>query len=219
MNLAFKTILFATDFSDASDLALEYARVLAARFGAGLHVLHVVQTPIPLGSEMYVPDVMTVAERAVEDAQQHLTAVLRRIHGLEVIGQVLVGLAPKKIVEYAADHDVDLIVIGTHGRGALAHLLMGSVAERVVRTAPCPVFTVRDTAAVRRAFDRNHGHCRRHRVLILSRPAICGAALAAADALKIVPRVLADGVVLNVPQRMLFVKHEGDVAANYPRRR
>jgi nucleotide-binding universal stress UspA family protein len=154
MNLAFKTILLATDFSDASNLALEYARVLAARFGATLHVLHVVQTPMPLGTEMYVPEVMTVAERAMEDAQQHLAAVVRPIHGLEVIGQVLVGLAPKQIVEYAADHDVDLIVIGTRGRGALAHLLMGSVAERVVRTAPCPVFSVRDTAAVQHTFTK-----------------------------------------------------------------
>jgi nucleotide-binding universal stress UspA family protein len=95
---------------------------------------------------------MTVAERAVEEAQQHLASTLAGLEGPEVIGQVLVGLAPKKIVEYAADHDVDLIVMGTHGRGALAHLLMGSVAERVVRTAPCPVFTVRDTEALRWAF-------------------------------------------------------------------
>jgi universal stress protein A len=152
MNLAFKTILVATDFSDASNLALEYARVLAARFGAGLRVLHVVQTPIPLGSEMYVPEVMTVAERAVDEAQQQLAVTLAGLDGADVIGQVLVGMAPRKIVEYAADHDVDLIVMGTHGRGAIAHLLMGSVAERVVRTAPCPVFTVRDTEALRWAF-------------------------------------------------------------------
>jgi universal stress protein A len=155
MNLAFKTILVATDFSDASNLALEYARVLAARFGAGLRVLHVVQTPIPLGSEMYVPEVMTVAERAVEEAQQQLAVTLAGLDGADVIGQVLVGMASRKIVEYAADHDVDLIVMGTHGRGAIAHLLMGSVAERVVRTAPCPVFTVRDTEALRWAFNES----------------------------------------------------------------
>jgi universal stress protein A len=155
MNLAFKTILVATDFSDASNLALEYARVLAARFGAGLRVLHVVQTPIPLGSEMYVPEVMTVAERAVDEAQQQLAVTLAGLDGADVIGQVLVGMAPRKIVEYAADHDVDLIVMGTHGRGAIAHLLMGSVAERVVRTAPCPVFTVRDTEALRWAFNES----------------------------------------------------------------
>lgn len=155
MNLAFKTILVATDFSDASELALEYARVFADRFGAGLRVLHVVQTPMPLGSEMYVPEVMTVAERAVQEAQQQLSVTLERIGGDNVIGQVLMGLASRKIVEYAADHDVDLIVMGTHGRGTMAHLLMGSVAELVVRTAPCPVFTVRDSEALRWAFSQS----------------------------------------------------------------
>lgn len=155
MNLAFRTIVVATDFSDASNLALEYARVLADRFEAGLRVLHIVQTPMPLGSEMYVPEVMTVAERAVALAQEQMAATMTRLGGDNVIGQVLVGHAPRKIVEYAADHDADLIVMGTHGRGALAHLLMGSVAERVVRTAPCPVFTVRDTEALRWAVDES----------------------------------------------------------------
>ena len=99
MNLAFKTIVVATDFSDASTLALEYARVLADRFGAGLRVLHVVQTPMPLGSEIYVPEVMTVAERAVQEAQDQLATTLQRIGGDDVIRQVLMGLAPRKIVE------------------------------------------------------------------------------------------------------------------------
>jgi nucleotide-binding universal stress UspA family protein len=147
MNLAFKTILVATDFSDASTLALEYARVLATRFDAGLRVLHVVETPVPLGSELHIPEVMTVAERAVQDAQQQLATTMAQFDGDNVIGQVLVGNAAKKIVEYADDHDIDVIVMGTHGRGALAHLLMGSVAERVVRTAPCPVLTIRQTEA------------------------------------------------------------------------
>lgn len=150
MNLAFKTILVATDFSDASNLALEYARVLAHRFDADLRVLHVVETPMPMGSELYVPEaMMTVAERAVQEAQHQLSVTLYRLDRDDMVGQVVVGNAPQKIVEYAADHDIDLIVMGTHGRGGLAHLLMGSVAERVVRTAPCPVFTVRDTPVVR----------------------------------------------------------------------
>lgn len=149
MNLAFKTILVATDFSDASRLALEYARVLAHRFGAGLRVVHVVETPLPLGSELHVPEVMSVAERAVHDAQHQLSATMAEFETDDVIGQVLVGNAAKKIVEYANDHEIDLIVMGTHGRGALAHLLMGSVAERVLRTAPCPVLTVRESDALR----------------------------------------------------------------------
>ena len=148
MNLAFKTILVATDFSDASTLALEYARVLAQRFGAGLRVLHVVETPHPIGSEFYVPEVESVTEHAVQRAQQQLAATLAAVSGDDVIGQVLVGNAARKIVEYANDHDIDVIVMGTHGRGAIAHLLVGSVAERVVRTAPCPVFTVRQSDAL-----------------------------------------------------------------------
>jgi universal stress protein A len=155
MNLAFKTILVATDFSDASTLALEYARVLASRFGAGIRVLHVVETPLPLGSEFYVPEVMTVAERAVHEAQQQLARTMAQVSGDDVIGQVLVGNAARKIVEYATDHDIDLIVMGTHGRAALAHLFMGSVAERVVRTAPCPVLTVRETEALQWASLEN----------------------------------------------------------------
>jgi nucleotide-binding universal stress UspA family protein len=77
-----------------------------------------------------------------------MAATLAHLSGDDVIGQVLIGQAPKKIVEYAADHDVDVIVMGTHGRHGIAHLLMGSVAERVVRIAPCPVLTVRAAKAL-----------------------------------------------------------------------
>jgi nucleotide-binding universal stress UspA family protein len=147
MNLAFKTILVATDFSEPSELALEYARVLAARFDAALRVLHVVETPFPLGSELYTPEVAKAGEAALQTAQRQLAETMAKSARGEVIGQVLVGPASRTIVEYARDHDVDLIVMGTHGRRALAHLVMGSVAERVVRTAPCPVFTVRTTEA------------------------------------------------------------------------
>jgi nucleotide-binding universal stress UspA family protein len=148
MNLAFRTIVVATDFGGASNLALEYARTLAARFNADLRLLHVVETPRPVGTEIYVPEAMTVSEHAIADGQRLMSHTLATLKSEPVVGQVLVGTPAQKIVEYADDHDVDLIVMGTHGRGGLAHMLMGSVAERVVRTAPCPVFTVRDTAAL-----------------------------------------------------------------------
>jgi nucleotide-binding universal stress UspA family protein len=151
VNVAFKTILVATDFSDASTLALEYGRVLGQRFGAGLRVLHVVETPPPLGSELHVPEVTSTTERAVGVAQRQLADSLAQLTDNDVIGQILRGKAAKKIVEYAVDHDVDIIVMGTHGRGGLAHLLMGSVAELVVRTAPCPVLTVHASDALNRA--------------------------------------------------------------------
>ena len=151
MNLAFRTIVVATDFGDASNLALEYARVLAARFDAEVRLLHVVETPRPMGTEIYVPALTITTEQAITDAQRLMSEALATFTGAPVVGQVLVGYPAQKIVEYASDHDVDLVVMGTHGRGGLTHLLMGSVAERVVRTAPCPVFTVRETTALARA--------------------------------------------------------------------
>ena len=149
MNLAFRTIVVATDFSEQSELALEYARVFAKRFEANLRVLHVVEIPVVFGPDVPVPDVALAAERAVADAQEQISRTLGRLTETNVIGQVLVGHAADAIVQYAADHDADLIVMGTHGRGGLMHFFMGSVAERVVRTAPCPVFTVRDIEALR----------------------------------------------------------------------
>lgn len=143
MHLAFKRILVATDFGDASQLALEYACVLAQRFGAGLRVVHVVETPPPVGTELDVPGAAEDLDRALQDAQHRISEAMRGVSGDDVVAQVLVGFAPGRIVEYAQDHDIDLIVLGTHGRRGLAHLVVGSVAERVIRSAPCPVFTVR----------------------------------------------------------------------------
>jgi nucleotide-binding universal stress UspA family protein len=149
MNLAFQTIVVATDFSGPSKLALEYARVLAKRFDASLRVLHIVELPVVLGSEVPLPDLGALAERAVIEAQEELSRVLAGVDAREVIGQVLVGDPATQIVQYLGDHDADLLVMGTHGRGGLAHFLIGSVAERVVRTAPCPVFTIKETEALR----------------------------------------------------------------------
>jgi nucleotide-binding universal stress UspA family protein len=154
MQLAFKTIAVATDFEDAAQLALEYAAVLARKFGAGLRVLHIVEPPRMLGNEFGVPDVGVLTDQAIEKAQARLSETLATVPNDDVIGQVLVGHAAQKIVEYAADHAVDLVVMGTHGRGAVAHLFVGSVAERVVRTAPCPVLTVRDSEALQHVSAR-----------------------------------------------------------------
>jgi nucleotide-binding universal stress UspA family protein len=148
MQLAFKTILFATDFSDASELPLEYARSLAVRFGARLQLLHVLEEPFPMGSEVYVAELPEFRERRMADAQQRLGEIMGRVAELDVTSEVLVGSPARQIVQAALDNHADLIVMGTHGRGAVAHLLMGSVAERVVRTAPCPVLTVKALHAV-----------------------------------------------------------------------
>jgi nucleotide-binding universal stress UspA family protein len=141
-----KSILVATDFSAPSEVALEYGRDLARSFGATLHVLHVADDVIArFGNETYptLPDVQHDAE---ERARAALIDVLTdedraQLHAKAVV-RVSIGTAPS-IVDYAKEAQTDLIVMGTHGRGGVAHLLMGSVAERVVRTAPCPVLTVR----------------------------------------------------------------------------
>jgi nucleotide-binding universal stress UspA family protein len=156
MQLAFRTILVATDFGPAAQLALEYASVLARRFDASMRVLYVAEPPMAFGSELAGAPATFDNERAIEEGQRRMTATLALLDRGDVIGQVLVGRPAEKIVEYADDHDVDLIVMGTHGRRALAHLIMGSVAERVVRTATCPVFTIRDSATIRDVVEEAH---------------------------------------------------------------
>ena len=143
MQPVFKTILFATDFSPASALPLEYARSLALRFGATLHLVHVLEEPFPMGSEVYVAELPEFRERRLRDAQQRLAEIMATLPGLDVTSTAVFGNPTRQIVKAAVDRACDLIVMGTHGRGPVTHLLMGSVAERVVRTAPCPVLTVR----------------------------------------------------------------------------
>jgi nucleotide-binding universal stress UspA family protein len=146
--IALKHILVATDFSEPSDAALTYGRALARTFNATLHVVHVVGniSSVVYGAEAYavaMPDL----QREIEDAARAQLAqrlVDDDTHPLPTRHVLLTSDAPAvAIVDYAGREHIDLIVTGTHGRGGVAHLLMGSVAERVVRTAPCPVLTVR----------------------------------------------------------------------------
>jgi|KBSSwiStaDraftv2_1062776.scaffolds.fasta_scaffold2215127_1 nucleotide-binding universal stress UspA family protein len=143
-----KKVLVATDFSEPSDAALLYGRELAGRFGAILHVLHVAQNIYinSFGAENYTAVVPELQEQIERDARQQLNQLLVDTDrsGPRSIPVILTSSSPAMtIVDYAKAHEIDLIVMGTHGRGALAHLVMGSVAERVVRLAPCPVLTVR----------------------------------------------------------------------------
>lgn len=144
--IAIKNILVATDFGPAADTALTYGRALAETFGARLHLLHVVQI-VPFMASTYdytgiSPELqLDIEARARKQTEAALTDDERRTQ--RAIPVTVTGMSPAAaITEYARDHDIDLVVIGTHGRGPFSHLLMGSVAERVVRTAPCPVLTV-----------------------------------------------------------------------------
>lgn len=148
MTHAFTKILVPTDFSGHADQALQYAEGLAAQFGASLHLLHVVDMPaVPtmLSSEIYAADLPGLQTQAVTDAE-HRMGVYRaafKTRGLGITTDVRIGHVAKVITECARERDADLIVMSTHGRTGLAHLTMGSVAERVVRLAPCPVLTIR----------------------------------------------------------------------------
>jgi nucleotide-binding universal stress UspA family protein len=146
--MTLKNILVATDFSEPSDAALVYGRELAGRFDATLHVLHVAENIYitTFGADTYaalVPNLQTEIEEA---ARLRLEQLLTDSDGSgpSTTPAVITSASPAfAIIDYAGEHGIDLIVMGTHGRGALAHLLMGSVAEKVVRLAPCPVLTVR----------------------------------------------------------------------------
>ena len=146
--ITLKNILVATDFGEPSDAALSYGQALARTFTATLHIVHVVGN---LSSAMYGADGYSAAmpelQQEIEDAaRKQLDGLLvdDDVRPLPTRRVLLTSGAPAiAIVDYAIAEHIDLIVTGTHGRGAVAHLLMGSVAERVVRTAPCPVLTVR----------------------------------------------------------------------------
>ncbi len=140
-------ILFATDFSDPSENARKYACELANRTGAELHLLHVV---VPLA----VPAMGAPSVGYIEDTEAIAASVKQSEHDLEklldpewrsghrVVSAVTVGTPVFEILKYAKDHHISMIVMGTYGRTGLTHMLMGSVAENVVRKAHCPVLTV-----------------------------------------------------------------------------
>lgn len=137
--IVLKQVLVAVDFDEMSNVALNYARSLARTFGARLHVLHVMENPfmramandphaIEAGITRRLLDTLTDEDRTV----LHAVPVIRTSDS-----------PPEEIIKYAQAEQIDLIVLGTHGRPGVAHFLMGSVAEKVVRTAPCPVLTLR----------------------------------------------------------------------------
>jgi nucleotide-binding universal stress UspA family protein len=145
--ITIKNILVATDFSEVSDVALEYGRTLARTFGATLHVLHVTENVYAraFGAEAYVPmapDLQAQVDQAARKQLDELTIDSDQ-SGPPTKKALLTSNSPAlAIARYAKGEQINLIVIGTHGRGAVGHLFMGSVAERVVRTASCPVLTV-----------------------------------------------------------------------------
>jgi nucleotide-binding universal stress UspA family protein len=136
--IVLKKVLVATDFSPPSDAALAYGRALARTFGASLHLLHVVENYF-LRPTAAAPYMIQEAKTRMLDDQ--LTNEDRQF-GARAVLQISDEPADT-IAGYAKAQNIDLIVMGTHSRGGLERLLVGSVAEHVIRTAPCPVLTVR----------------------------------------------------------------------------
>lgn len=143
--MSFKKILVATDFSKESAVALDTAIDFALATGASIDVVHVVEEPVATvgGAHAYAFDVPELRGELLKLAERALTDIQKTHEGVPLATRALVGHAAQTIVALAADEHVDLIVLGSHGRHALTRLLMGSVAERVVRLAPCAVLTVK----------------------------------------------------------------------------
>jgi nucleotide-binding universal stress UspA family protein len=146
--LTLKTVLVPTDFSDASESALRYGKAMAEKFGATLHVVHVMEDLLAhaWAAEVYVSSMPQLRDEIEKESRLRLGALLtdgeRKAFRAETA--LLAGNPFLEIIRYAKTHGVDLIVMGTHGRGPIAHMLLGSVAEKVVRKSPCPVLTVRE---------------------------------------------------------------------------
>jgi len=143
-----KKILFATDFSENSQYALTYAISFAQKYDAMLYILHVIQQPsYPLGMYAEISfDAMDKFNKNISEAVAKEMQTLREkdLQGMKKYECLVVHGTPfLEILRTAKEKEVDLIVVGTHGRTGLDHVLFGSTAEKVVRRAPCPVISVR----------------------------------------------------------------------------
>jgi len=148
--MAAQHFLVPVDFSEDANQAVKYASDLASKLGARVTLLHVIQL-LPLGSGDMS---MTVPYSYIQDLEANTTsrmqAYLERVTAAGLEGEIAVvhGVPFQEILETAKTQQVDLIIMGTHGHTGLQHVLLGSVAEKVVRLAPCPVLVVRQHTAV-----------------------------------------------------------------------
>ena len=145
--ITLRRILIPIDFSPHSEQALKYGVALAEKFEAELFLIHAFQDVSIYQTEVVsgAPPIMPPVEQLTASARGAMERLVQE-KNLQRFGthtDIVEGAPVEEIVDYAKEKNIDLIVMGTHGRGWLAHVLMGSVAEKVVRKAPCPVLTVR----------------------------------------------------------------------------
>ena len=142
----FNTILFATDFSESSEHAFRYALSLARKFESRLGIIHVINEPVDLRG-FYVPHIsFDKLEEEIEQGAIKMMEKFCRVHGQDyqkIETFVVPGIPYDEIIKKAGEINADLIVVGTHGRTGLDHVLFGSTAEKVVRKSPVPVMTIR----------------------------------------------------------------------------
>ena len=147
-----KRVLAPTDFSVHSEKAVRYACALAERFGAELHLVNVLSEIIPAGPDPLLMPVMPPQfyQENEDLAKATLRSLIQPSWGkpTRLVTAVQWGSPVEAIVDYAQEQQIDLIVIATHGRTGLSHVFLGSVAERIVREANCPVLTIRDSHRV-----------------------------------------------------------------------
>lgn len=141
-------VLWPTDFSELSLRGGRYARGFCEHFGAELHIIHVVPPPLSPDVSLVVPAEVPVAlsePELVQASQKALDALVKENFAgyAKVVTKVFFGNPWPSICSYAKDNDIDLIIVTTHGRTGLGHVLIGSTAERIVQHAPCPVLTVK----------------------------------------------------------------------------
>jgi nucleotide-binding universal stress UspA family protein len=145
MTLDIRKILVPTDFSANSEPALDYAAAMARKFGAAIHLLHVCEVPAMITGSMdaYAIAYTDWSRNLGDEAERALAGLAGRFTGIPLSSEILFGNPARCIITAAKTNDADLIVMGTHGHGPVMHLMMGNVAERVVRMSPVPVLTVR----------------------------------------------------------------------------
>lgn len=141
----FKKILCPVDFSQFTEEILGYAAEIAKRFGSELHLLHVIPnlnyfTPY---ESFLTPENLVAIERNIEgEVAKDFEKISKKLD-IPFTRVIKTGVTFVEIIDYVRDNGIDLVVMGTHGRSGIEHILIGSVAEKVVRKAPCPVLTIR----------------------------------------------------------------------------
>lgn len=141
----FKKILCPVDFSKFTEEVIVYAADIAKQYGAELHVLHVIPNLTyftPYESFLTPENLVAVEKNIQNEVERDFGKILKHVD-MEIKKVVKTGVAFVEIIEYAKSEGIDLIVMGTHGRSGIEHILIGNVAEKVVRKSPCPVMTIR----------------------------------------------------------------------------